>query len=44
MISDTIRLTWLPNWRAYSVRLNGRVLGLIRCKTPLPFNAPVEFA
>jgi hypothetical protein len=38
-----VRLTWLPSWRAYSVRLNGKVIGLIRCKTPLPFRCAVEF-
>jgi hypothetical protein len=43
MTYETIRLTWLPNWRAYAVRSNGRVLGMIQCKIPLPFRAPVEF-
>lgn len=39
-----IRLTWLPNWHAYVVRLNGNIIGMVRCKTPLPFCVPVEFA
>jgi hypothetical protein len=38
-----IKLTWLPNWRAYAVRLNGRIVGLVCCKLPLPFRTPVEF-
>jgi hypothetical protein len=38
-----IKLTWLPNWKAYSVWVNGQILGLVRCKLPLPFRAPVEF-
>ena len=29
--------------RAYAVRLNGRIIGLVCCKLPLPFRAPVEF-
>ena len=36
-----IKLTWLPHWKAYSTRVNGQVLGLVRCKLPLPFRAPV---
>lgn len=39
-----IKLTWLPNWRAYVVRLNGQVVGMICCKVPLPFRGAVEFA
>lgn len=38
-----IQLTWLPHWRAYSVRFNGCIVGLIRCKLPLPFRGAVEF-
>ena len=38
-----IKLTWLPNWRAYAVRLNGRTIGVVCCTLPLPFRAPVEF-
>jgi hypothetical protein len=37
-----IKLTWLPNWKAYSVRLNGHVIGLVRCSMPLPFRVAVE--
>jgi len=39
-----LKLTWLPNWKAYSVRLDGKVIGLVRCKPPLPFRLSVEFA
>jgi hypothetical protein len=39
-----INLTWLPNWKAYCVRHNGRVIGLVRCKPPLPFRLMVHFA
>ena len=39
-----IKLSWLPNWKAYAVRLNGRVIGLVRFKTPMPFRSAVEFA
>ncbi len=38
-----IKLTWLPHWKAYSIRVNGQILGQVRCKLPLPFRAPVEF-
>ena len=39
-----VKLTWLPHWKAYSVRLNGRIIGMVRCKMPVPFRAIVEFA
>ena len=38
-----IKLTWLPHWKAYSIRVNGRVVGLVRCKRPLPFRQAIEF-
>ena len=38
-----IKLTWLPDWQAYAVRFNGRIIGMVYCKLPLPFRAPVEF-
>jgi hypothetical protein len=38
-----IKLTWLPNRRAYAVRLNGQIIGVVCCKLPLPFRTPVEF-
>ena len=41
--SQGITLTWLPSWQAYSIRLNGRVLGLVRCTWPFPFRQSVEF-
>ena len=37
-----VKLTWLPNWKAYAVRLNGRFLGLVRFQLP-PFRLGVEF-
>ncbi len=39
-----IKLSWLPHWRAYVVRVNGRAVGLVRCSMPLPFRGRVEFA
>ncbi len=39
-----VKLMWLPHWHAYSVRRHGRVIGMVRCKLPLPFRGPVEFA
>jgi hypothetical protein len=39
-----IQLTWLPHWQAYAVRSNGRIVGMIRCKRPLPFRRPVQYA
>jgi hypothetical protein len=39
-----LKLIWLPNWKAYSVRRNGRIIGMVRCKQPLPFRVAVEFA
>ena len=42
--SGMIKLTWLPHWNAYAVRREGgRLIGLVRCKVPLPFRAVVEF-
>ncbi len=38
-----IKLIWLPNWRAYSVRRDGRVIGLVRCSWQMPFRQVVEF-
>jgi len=38
-----IKVTWLPNWHAYSVRREGRTLGLVRFGCPLPFRQVVEF-
>jgi len=38
-----IKLTWLASWKAYSVRRDGRVIGLVRCSLPLPFRRVVEF-
>lgn len=39
-----IKLTWLPHWKAYAVRREGgRLIGLVRCKVPLPFRVVVEF-
>jgi hypothetical protein len=39
-----VKLTWLPHWHAYSVRHDGRIVGLIRCQVPFPFRVRVEFA
>lgn len=39
-----VKLTWLPNWRAYAVRRDGRIIGMIRCSQPLPFRIAVHFA
>jgi len=39
-----VTLTWLPNWHAYAVRLGGRIIGMVRCKQPLPFKLDVTFA
>ena len=42
--SVMITLTWLPHWKAYAVRREGgRLIGLVRCKVPLPFRVVVEF-
>ena len=29
--------------RAYAIRLNGKVIGLVRCGRPLPFRCGVQF-
>jgi hypothetical protein len=44
MGTKMIKLTWLPHWHAYAVRRDGRIIGMIRCKVPLPFRLVVEFA
>ena len=38
-----IKLAWLADWTAYSVRREGRVIGQVRCSVPLPFRGTVEF-
>ncbi|KKU48229.1 MAG: hypothetical protein UX68_C0018G0009 [Parcubacteria group bacterium GW2011_GWA2_46_9] len=42
-----LKLTWLPNWRAYSVRREGdeEPIGMVLLKGLLPFraNVAVEF-
>ena len=38
-----IKLTWLPHWNAYAVRLNGLVIGLVRLRSHIPFRQVVEF-
>jgi hypothetical protein len=38
-----ITLTWLPSWHAYVVRRGHRVVGMVVCRPPLPFNVPVAF-
>lgn len=38
-----INLQWLPHWKAYAIRRNGRLIGLIRCAPPLPFRVAVKF-
>jgi len=42
-MTPMLKLTWLPHWRAYSIRLNGKVIGLVRCGRPLPFRHGVQF-
>jgi hypothetical protein len=42
-MDSVIQLAWLPHWQAYAVRLNDRMIGMIRCKPPYPFNLPVRF-
>ena len=39
-----ITLTWLPHWHAYVIRREGRMLGMVRCKHPLPFRTGVRVA
>ncbi len=39
-----IQLRWLPHWKAYAVRREGGpLIGLVRCKVPLPFRVLVQF-
>ena len=39
-----LKLSWLPHWQAYVVRWNGRIIGMVRCKVPLPFRVSVTFS
>ncbi len=39
-----VKLSWLPHWKAYVVRRDGRIIGMVRCKSPLPFRLTVAFA
>ncbi len=38
-----IKLTWIPDWKAYAVRRNNRVIGLVRFRHGLPFRQVTEF-
>ena len=37
-----IKLNWLPHFKAYAVRVNGQMIGLVRCKIPFPFRLAVQ--
>jgi len=37
-----VSLTWLPNWRAYSVRYEGRIVGMVQCMWPRPFKEAIR--
>jgi hypothetical protein len=37
-----VKLIWLPSWNAYSIRVNGRIVGMVRCSVPFPFRVPIE--
>ena len=40
-----VKLTWFPQRLAYAVSVEGgRVIGLVRCRCPLPFRQVVELA
>lgn len=39
-----LKLTWLPNWKAYAVWRNGHVIGMVRFKWPIPFRQVIELA
>ena len=43
-IATMITLTWIPDWKAYSVRHNGRIVGMVRFRYPIPFRQRPEFA
>ena len=38
-----IELAWLPRWKAYIVRLNEKLVGMVRCKGAPPFNLPARY-
>ncbi len=38
-----IKLTWLPDWKAYVVRRNNRNIGMVRFRYPIPFRQVIEF-
>jgi hypothetical protein len=39
----SVKLAYLPNLGAYVVWKNGKIIGCVRCRFPLPFCCPVEF-
>ena len=39
-----VKLAWLPNWKAYCVRVDGRIVGIVRCNVPYPFRVAIHFA
>jgi len=42
-VMTMIKLTWLHRIQAYCVsREGGRVIGFVRCRSPLPFRQVVE--
>jgi len=39
-----VKLNWLPRWHAYAVSRDGRIIGMVRCRSTVPFRQVVEFA
>jgi len=37
-----ITVTWLPHWKAYSVRRNNRIIGMVRFHYATPFRQATE--
>lgn len=38
-----VKLIWLPNWKAYAVRRDDRVIGMVRFRYRIPFRQVIEF-
>jgi len=39
-----VTLLWIPDWEAYAVRRDGRMIGMVRFVWPSPFKVVVEIS
>ena len=37
------KASWLPNWKAWAIRRNGKLIGLVRFYGFYPFRVAIDF-